>query len=117
MARAFPPEVSACSYIVTPFDGPYYRGYNNSVDISFDPAKRARPLAERGLDFADAGLVFAGVTSTDPDTRHDYGEDRYITAGYLHGRRVVLVWTPRDNARRIISMRYAHADEEKRWTD
>ena len=86
-------------------------------NISFDPAKPARTLAERGLDFADAGLVFAGVTSTDPDTRHDYGEDRYITAGYLHGRRVVLVWTPRDNARRIISMRYAHADEEKRWTD
>ena len=29
------------------------------VDISFDPAKRARTLAERGLDFADAGLLLA----------------------------------------------------------
>ncbi len=87
------------------------------VDISFDPAKRARTLAERGLDFADAGLVFAGVTRTDPDTRHNYGEGRYITAGTPHGRRVVLVWTPRGNARRIISMRYAHASEEKRWID
>jgi uncharacterized DUF497 family protein len=87
------------------------------VDISFDPIKRARTLAERGLDFADAGLVFAGMTRTEPDTRNDYGEDRYITAGYLRDRRVVLVWTPRGNTRRIISMRYAHASEERRWTD
>jgi uncharacterized protein len=87
------------------------------VDISFDPAKRAKTLAERGLDFADAGLVFAGRTATVQDRRSDYGEDRYITAGYLRGRRVVLVWTPRGNARRIISMRYAHASEEKRWFD
>lgn len=87
------------------------------MDISFDPDKRARTLAERGLDFADAGWVFAGVTATVPDTRSDYGEDRYITAGYLRGRLVVLVWTPRGNARRIISMRYAHASEAKRWID
>jgi len=30
--------------------------------ITFDPAKRAKTLAERGLDFADAEIVFAGVT-------------------------------------------------------
>jgi uncharacterized protein len=28
--------------------------------ITFDPAKRDRTLAERGLDFADAEQVFAG---------------------------------------------------------
>jgi hypothetical protein len=100
-----------------PIDPPHFWGYINWVDISFDPAKRAKTLAERGLDFADAGLVFAGLTATVQDTRSGYGEDRYITAGYLDGRRVVLVWTPRGNARRIISMRYAHASEEKRWID
>jgi uncharacterized DUF497 family protein len=30
--------------------------------VTFDPAKRAKTLAERGLDFADAEVVFAGVT-------------------------------------------------------
>ena len=87
------------------------------MDISFDAVKRDKTLTERGLDFADAGLVFAGRTATVQDMRRTYGEDRYITAGYLRGRRVVLVWTPRGNARRIISMRYAHASEEKRWFD
>ena len=83
--------------------------------LSFDPAKRAKTLAERGLDFADAGEVFADTTATVQDLRQDYGEDRYITIGWLRGRCVVLVWTMRGDSRRIISMRYAHAAEEKRF--
>jgi uncharacterized DUF497 family protein len=65
------------------------------VDISFDPEKRAATLRHRGLDFADAGLVFAGRTVTIQDLRRDYGEDRFITAGHIGQRCVVLVWTPR----------------------
>lgn len=85
------------------------------MDISFDPDKRAKTLQERGLDFADAGTVFAGRTITVQDDRKDYGEDRFITAGHLGERCVVLVWTPRGGSRRIISMRHAHADEERGW--
>ena len=85
------------------------------VDISFDPAKRAETLSRRGLDFADAGEVFAGRTVTIQDDRFDYFEDRFITAGHLGIRCVVLVWTPRDGSRRVISMRYAHAREEAAW--
>jgi uncharacterized protein (DUF4415 family) len=44
--------------------------------------------------------------------RRDYRERRFITAGWLRDRFVVVVWTPRGNGRRIISMRYGHADEE-----
>lgn len=87
------------------------------MDIQFDPAKRAKTLENRGLDFADAGLVFEGEVFTRPDLRTVYGEDRYTTAGYLKGRLVVLVWTLRGAARRIISMRYAHDDEERRWRE
>lgn len=83
--------------------------------ITFDPAKRAKTLAERGLDFTDAAEVFAGLHTVEPDTRKDYGEPRFISAGCLRGRLVVLVWTPRGTARRIISMRYGNAKEEARW--
>jgi uncharacterized DUF497 family protein len=71
-------------------------------------------LAERGLDFVDAGLVFAGRTITLPDERKDYGEPRFITAGWL---RRLIVWTPRAGGRRIISMRYGHANEEASWLE
>jgi uncharacterized protein len=85
------------------------------VRITFDPAKRAATLENRGLDFADAIEVFGGVYTVAPDDRRDYGEPRLISAGYLRGRMVVIVWTPRGDARHIISMRYCHAKEEERW--
>ncbi len=85
------------------------------MKITFDPAKRAITLERRGLDFADASEVFAGRHATVADERMEYGEPRFISAGFLKGRMVVLVWTPRGNSRRIISMRYAHGKEETRW--
>jgi uncharacterized protein len=84
---------------------------------SWDEAKRQSTLAERGLDFADAELVFAGRRVTLPDGRHDYGEPRFITAGWLRDRFVIVVWTPRDDGRRIISMRHGHADEEAYYNE
>lgn len=82
---------------------------------TWDEDKRQRTLAERGLDFAKAEQVFEGKHFTCPDDRCDYGEPRFITAGHLDGRFVVLVWTPRDDGKRIISMRYGHAKEEERY--
>jgi uncharacterized DUF497 family protein len=80
--------------------------------LEFDPDKRRRTLEERGLDFARAIEVFQGVHFTGPDTRLNYEEDRFITVGRLDARLVVLVWTPRGEVRRIISMRKAN-DREK----
>lgn len=79
--------------------------------ITFDAVKREKTLRERGLDFARAREVFDGLTMTLPDQRQDYGEPRFITAGWLDARLVVLVWTPRGLARRIISMRKANERE------
>ncbi len=89
--------------------------YIKSVRITFDPAKRALTIEHRGLDFADAAKVFEGRHATALDDRRDYGEARFITAGYLAGRVVVIVWTPREGTRRVISMRYAHGKEIERW--
>lgn len=83
--------------------------------ISFDPAKRETTLFARGLDFARAAELFAGPTVTFDDERADYGEPRLITAGYLDERLVVVVWTPRDGTRRIISMRIANEREIKKF--
>ena len=60
---------------------------------------------------ARAGEVFAGATLTVKDDRRDYGEDRFITIGFLDDAMMVFVWTPRDGAYRIISMRKANERE------
>ena len=82
------------------------------MSIEFDPAKRNAILDARGLDMARADEVFAGATLTVEDDRKDYGEDRFITIGFLDGRMVVLVWTPRNSIPRIISMRKANEREQ-----
>ncbi|SKA27294.1 hypothetical protein SAMN02745126_04636 [Enhydrobacter aerosaccus] len=82
------------------------------MEIEFDPVKRRATLQARDLDMADAGEVFEGPTLTVEDDRQDYGEARYITIGFLADRMVVLVWTPRGAARRIISMRKANDREQ-----
>lgn len=56
---------------------------------------------------ACANDVFEGPTITVEDDRRDYAEQRFITVGFL-GREmvvVVVVWTPRGDAYRIISIR------------
>lgn len=85
--------------------------------ITLDPSKRDRTLEERGLDFVDAARVFAGDHLTSADDRHDYGEPRFISIGRLAGRMVVLVWTPRGEARHVISMRKANEREQRRFED
>ena len=82
---------------------------------TWDEAKRIKTFTERGLDFAEAGRVFAGHIFTIPDTRTNYGEPRFITVGRLDGRMVVIVWTPRGEGRRIISMRKANEREQDKY--
>jgi uncharacterized protein len=82
------------------------------VKVTFDPAKRQAALDDRGLDFVDAEIVFGGLTLTVQDTRKDYGEDRFQTVGYLAGRMVMVVWTPRGQARHVMSMRKCNEREQ-----
>ena len=82
--------------------------------ITFDPAKRDRTLAERGLDFADAAQVFSGTTVEMEDIRWDYGERRILCYGLLAGRVVVIGYTRRGAARHVFTMRKANDRETKR---
>ena len=86
------------------------------MPIEFSTAKRNATLEVRGLDMARAHEVFAGSTLTVEDDRQNYGEDRFITIGFLDGRMVILVWTLRDATHRIISMRKANEREQALYT-
>ncbi|MDR7926755.1 BrnT family toxin [Acidithiobacillus thiooxidans] len=91
--------------------------YNKSPKITYDPSKRRKTCEERGLDFADAPLVFTGKHFTREDDRKDYGETRLVTVGILREQMVVMVWTPRNiDDRHIISMRKANEREQAQYT-
>jgi uncharacterized DUF497 family protein len=86
------------------------------MELEFDQDKRHKTLLERGLDFARASEVFEWIHFTGQDSRVNYEEDRFITVGWLDARLVVLVWTPRGEVRRIISMRKANDREKALFT-
>ena len=82
--------------------------------ITYDPDKRARALAERGLDFEDVKYVIQGTTLEVEDLRRDYGEIRVICYGVLDGRMVVVGYTLRGADRHVFSMRKANEREQTR---
>jgi uncharacterized DUF497 family protein len=84
------------------------------MGVTYDPEKRTRTLATRGLDFEDAALVFDGVTVEIEDTRKDYGESRIICFGLLEDRLVVVGYTQRGEDQHIFSMRKANGREKRR---
>ncbi|MBF0428620.1 MAG: BrnT family toxin [Magnetococcales bacterium] len=83
--------------------------------ITYDPAKRDKTLAERGLDFKNADLVFAGRIYEIEDLRKDYGERRVMCFGTLNGRMVVIGYVQRGEAYHIFTMRKANEREVSRF--
>jgi hypothetical protein len=86
------------------------------MKCTWDETKRQITLRQRGIDFADAELVFAGPTVEYEDIRHDYGECRMICFGLLVGRLVAVGYVQRGVVRHVFSMRKANDREIERYT-
>jgi uncharacterized DUF497 family protein len=54
------------------------------------PTNYGSTLKDRGIDFADAVIVFTGLTLDFEDNRKDYGETRIITVGHLNDRMMIV---------------------------
>lgn len=81
--------------------------------FDWDEAKRGANLAKHGVDFADAARLDWDAALTAPDTRGRYGEERFISILPLDRRLHVCVWTWRQTARRIISLRKTNRREDQ----
>lgn len=81
--------------------------------LEWDEAKRTANLRKHGIDFAGAEAVFAGETVTIEDGRRAYGEQRFVTFGFLEERIVAVAHTERARVIRIISIRKATNNEKR----
>ncbi len=99
--------IDACLYIV----------YIKGMELEWDEEKRQRTLSERGLDFADVARLDWDRAVIIPDTRRDYGEPREVAMAELDGRLMVVAYTIRDGALRVISFRKANRRERKVFDD
>ena len=86
--------------------------------FEWDSEKEKANIKKHGLDFSTAALVFGDDNRIEwYDARHSEIEDRYITIGAISGTIIiiVLVYTERSDAIRIISARKANEREERKY--
>ena len=82
--------------------------------FEWDPAKRLSNLAKHaGIDF-DSVRDFEWSSAQTVRSDRD-GEVRYSSIGYIGPRLHVVIYTDRDGARRIISLRKANKREESNY--
>ena len=84
-------------------------------DVEWDPRKAAANLKKHGVDFADAATVLHDEQAI--TVREDEeGEERYVTVGMdALGNVLVVVYTWRNNKRRLISARKAAPQERTQY--
>ena len=86
------------------------------MEIQYDEAKRARILEERGLDISLAGELFDGFHLTRRDDKHSTAEEeRFNSVGALAGEIVIVTWTYRGKARRIVTMWKTNDKEKQKY--
>lgn len=84
------------------------------MKFEWDAAKNRANIRKHGFDFAGAPEVFQGPLLAQPDTREDYGEERWLAIGLLKDHVVALAFTPRaSDVIRIISLRKADRNERE----
>ena len=81
----------------------------------WDEAKSRRCLEERGFDFSSVHDFDWASAVIEKDTRKNYGEDRFRAFGFIGDELVCVVFTPRGDRLRIISMRRMHRKEGVRY--
>ena len=79
----------------------------------WDEGKRAANFAKHGIDFCEAEHFDWQTALEARDTRFDYGEERWIALGMLGRRLHVLIYTIRQDALRLISLRRANPREKR----
>jgi len=80
--------------------------------IDFNPTKEAANLVKHQISLARAEDF--EILAVEPDTRFDYGEERFRAWGRIDGEFYCLVFTTRENRVRAISLRLAHEKEIRR---
>ena len=77
------------------------------MEISYNLDKNEKNIHERQLSFDRAAEFDFQTATVDVDNRRDYGETRYVAAGYLDGRLHILRFTETAQGIRVFSFRKA----------
>lgn len=100
---------------MTPPPRPFRLVYRAFDRFEFDPAKSDAVFELRGFDLAYARQMFPGYVLEREDTREGYGETRYRVIGQVVQDVLVVIYTPRGGACRLITAWEAEDWELDLW--
>lgn len=83
------------------------------MKIEFDPLKNRKNIQARQLSFERAVDFDFESSLTYLDTRMDYGEDRWVSIGFLDDRLHVICYLKLLQGIRVISLRKANERERR----
>jgi uncharacterized DUF497 family protein len=84
------------------------------MNFEWDADKAENNERKHGIPFPFAARVFLDENRIERlDSRHSYGEDRWITIGLVDDFEIVVVYTLRSQVIRIISARKAERHERQ----
>ena len=85
------------------------------MTFEWDEAKRLANLEKHGVDFRVAAFIFEGPVFEAPDGREDYGEARLKAIGQDGEDAYIVIYTCREERRRIISAWKAGRHERQQY--
>ena len=91
----------------------YIMMYNKVVQYEWDEAKQQSNIAKHRVSFEEVRNFDWLGSKTSPSLRR--GEERYVTIGQIGNRLHVIVWLPRGDRMRIISLRKANMREVREY--
>jgi uncharacterized DUF497 family protein len=88
------------------------------MTASFDPKKDAANLKKHGISLAEGDGVLSDPLAVTIEDESAEGEQRFVTLGAnVFGSLMVVVWTPRGDDSRLISVRKPTRKERKTYEE
>ena len=85
------------------------------MEFEWDEDKSERNFRDRGFDYGFAAQIFEGPVFEWCDIRKNWREIRVVAVGSIDGIIFTVIYTDRNNIRRIISARRARKKEIELW--
>ena len=86
------------------------------MKFEWGEAKNRANIKKHGYSLAEAEKMFCGPLLVRPDTREDYGEERWLGVGMIQGHFAFVAFAQlSQDTIRIISLRKADREERKEY--
>ncbi|MBV8493806.1 MAG: BrnT family toxin [Alphaproteobacteria bacterium] len=85
--------------------------------FEWDPIKESLNVEKHHIDFTTASQIWNNPIVEKIDSRREYRETRIIAIGEAEETLLVVVYTWREDTRRIISARKANSREKRRFEE